>query len=199
MSEEALVPLDDLGDVGSGLFVEDRPEEESDSTDKGNISNGDLVTNQVRSLLELSINHSQGLKVVLLSSFILLLGHWSESEHSVDGAGVVGVELSVLVFEPLVNLSSLNGRVSVELAGPASEVTQDGSGLEDGALRSLKSRHLAEGMLGQVFGGLQLVPGKAVQLDGDVDETQQELHLSTCRCIVLGGVKGQSHFVEDIL
>jgi hypothetical protein len=146
--------------------------------------------------LELSINNSEGLDIVLLSSFVLFLGDLGKAEHSVDGAWVIGAELSVLEFKPLIDLGSLEGIVSVEFSSLASKETENGGRFEDAAFRSLKSGHLAEGMLGEVFSRFPLVPGETHKLDLDVDEPEKQLNLGTSSGVVLGRVQLVSHLLK---
>ena len=176
MGEESLIPLDDMRNGGSGLLVEDESQEESDGSEQANVSNADLIASQVVSLGELSLNNLKSLEVVLLSSLVLLLGELGVvSKGSVNSPHVVGGQLGVLVFEPLVDLCALSGAVSVVFSGLSGKEPQDGSGFVDAAFLSLKGGDLAERVLGEIFGSLELVPGDSDELDGDVDEAEEEL------------------------
>jgi hypothetical protein len=126
MSEESLIPLNNIGNCGSCFLINEESQSESDASNECDIGNGNLITNQIGSLLELSINNFQSVDEVFLSSFIDLLGDLTEAEDSINGSYIVRTDLSVEELKPLIDGGSLSRSVSVEFSSFPCEESEDG-------------------------------------------------------------------------
>ena len=124
---ESFVPGNNLGETSSDFLVNPESQAESDAGEKSNISNGKFISSNVGGLAELSFNNLEGFQVVFLASFVHLLGDGEESKSSVEDSRVVGSELSVVEFKPLIDGGGLSGSLSVELSSLSSKVSEDGT------------------------------------------------------------------------
>jgi hypothetical protein len=178
---------------GSVLFNEEKSESQSDVLDERNVSNGDFIASQIGGLFELGFNDSQGLKVFLLSGFVVFFGDSVESEDGVGGPEVSGSKLTVAELEPLVDGGGFSRGVSVEFASFEGKVPEDGIGLVDVSFRGLEDWDFSEGMFGEVFGRFDFVPSDSFEGDWDVNESGEEINFLSSGGLVLRGVEFVAH------
>lgn len=193
MREKSLMPLNNAGNSSTSLFIEEESQSKSDTWEERNVSDGDLVSSEVRSFLELGLNDFEDSQVILFSSFISFFGNGPEAESAVEDSGMVGRELGVVELQPLIDGCGLCWGVSVELSSFSGQVSEDGVGFVDAAFWGFKGGDLPEGVLLKVFSRFDLVEGDSLNFDGDIDELGEDLNFGAGSDLVLGRVKLVAH------
>ncbi len=199
VGEKSFIPMNQVRNGCSSFFIEDKSQEQSNTSNQGNISNANMVSSQVVGLRKLGISNLQSFKVVFLSSLILFLSNWEVSKDSVEGSVVEWVELSVDIFKPLINLCSLSSIVSIELSSLTGKESEDGSWFIDASLFSFKSWDFTKRVLGKIFRRFPLIPRNSNELDWELDKSKEKLDFSASSGVALRGVKLVWHLLKDII
>lgn len=153
---DGLEPADDVGHRLAERGVDELGEGVDQSTSNGEISDGDLVADEVGVVEEVLVEDLKSLGKVLLGLKVSVHLEGEDVEVGEDPDSAGGLNLVVNPVEPLVDESLLEevGTEEVGVATETSNVLEDSVGLVDGASGGLEDGDLARGVHLQELGGL---------------------------------------------
>jgi len=115
---------------------------------EGDISEGDVVADEVSVVEEVVVQHSESVGQLLLGLSLSLGVELEITEDGVNPDAAGGLDLVGGELDPLVDLTQLEVVVTEEvgISAEASDITSDGVALEDGTVGGLKDRDLTQGV-----------------------------------------------------